>query len=110
VPRTSARPPVYEPSQYALGMGDVSIRVLNQKTSKVLVRVKSGEEITVTEHGEVIARIVPAVTGASSTRCSVPAEHSPQLARFRTSAHHFDVPGRPDADALLERMRDEERY
>jgi len=32
--------------------------MLNQETSKVLARVKRGEEITLTERGEVIARIV----------------------------------------------------
>jgi prevent-host-death family protein len=44
-------------------MGEVSIRLLNQETSKVLARVKRGEQITLTERGEVIARIVPASAG-----------------------------------------------
>jgi prevent-host-death family protein len=35
--------------------------MLNQETSKVLARVKRGEQITLTERGEVIARIVPAL-------------------------------------------------
>ncbi|MXI81014.1 type II toxin-antitoxin system prevent-host-death family antitoxin, partial [Mycobacterium tuberculosis] len=36
-------------------MGPVSIRTLNQETSKVLARVKRGEEINLTERGKVIA-------------------------------------------------------
>ena len=35
-------------------MSEVSIRVLNQETSKVLARVKSGEEITLTEHDRIV--------------------------------------------------------
>lgn len=41
-------------------MGAVSVRMLNQETSKVLARVKRDEEITLTERGEIIARITPA--------------------------------------------------
>ena len=41
-------------------MTEVPVRVLNQETAMVLARVKAGEEITLTERGTVIARIVPA--------------------------------------------------
>lgn len=44
-------------------MNEVSIRTLNQETSKVLARVKRGEEINLTERGKVIARIIPASAG-----------------------------------------------
>lgn len=44
-------------------MADVPVRVLNQETARVLARVKAGEEVTVTERGAVIARIVPASAG-----------------------------------------------
>jgi hypothetical protein len=37
---------------YIGAVGEVSIRALNQETSKVLARVKGGEEITLTERGE----------------------------------------------------------
>lgn len=40
-------------------MSEVPVRQLNQDTAGVLSRVKSGEEIDVTERGVVIARIVP---------------------------------------------------
>jgi prevent-host-death family protein len=45
-------------------MERVSIRELNQQTSKVLARVKTGEVIGVTEHGRVIATIAPVSTGS----------------------------------------------
>ena len=48
---------------YTVCVSEVSIRMLNQETSKVLARVKRGEEITLTERGEVIARIIPASAG-----------------------------------------------
>lgn len=47
-------------------MNEVSIRTLNQETSKVLARVKRGEEINLTERGKVIARIIPASAGLST--------------------------------------------
>jgi prevent-host-death family protein len=42
----------------------ISVRELNQQTSKVLARVKTGEVIGVTEHGRVIATIAPVSTGS----------------------------------------------
>ncbi|MEV0669367.1 type II toxin-antitoxin system prevent-host-death family antitoxin [Mycobacterium sp. NPDC050441] len=41
-------------------MGDVSIRMLSQETEKVLARVRQGEEITLSDCGVVVARLVPA--------------------------------------------------
>lgn len=45
---------------YLESMAEVPVRALNQETAMVLARVKAGEEITLTERGTVIARIVPA--------------------------------------------------
>jgi len=42
----------------------ISVRELNQQTSKVLARVKAGEVIGGTEHGRVIATIAPVSTGS----------------------------------------------
>ncbi|WP_083341942.1 type II toxin-antitoxin system Phd/YefM family antitoxin [Mycobacterium talmoniae] len=91
-------------------MSEVSIRVLNQETSKVLARVKQGEEITLTERGAVIARIVPAkpgpLDGLISAGRVVPA-------RSRGVAPRPTVPmrtGDEDAGTLLARLRAEERY
>jgi prevent-host-death family protein len=41
-------------------MTQVPVRELNQNTAGVLVRVKGGEEVEITERGTIIARLVPA--------------------------------------------------
>jgi prevent-host-death family protein len=91
-------------------MSEVSIRVLNQETSKVLARVKHGEEITLTERGEVIAKIVPAAAGPLAALISsgrvVPATLHGAAPRPRLPMRD-DV---DDAGALLERMRAAERH
>jgi prevent-host-death family protein len=90
-------------------MSEVSIRMLNQETSKVLARVKRGEEITLTERGEVIARIIPASAGPLDALIST---GRVQPATVRGPAPRPTIPmgGDLDAGALLERMRGEERY
>jgi prevent-host-death family protein len=90
-------------------VSEIPVRVLNQETAKVLARVKAGEEITLTERGAVIARIVPASSG--------PLDDLVSAGRVRPATVHGPAP-RPtipagedsDAGALLRRMRDEERY
>jgi prevent-host-death family protein len=42
----------------------VGVRELRQNLSKYLDRVKAGEDLVVTERGEVVARLVPAGAGA----------------------------------------------
>lgn len=90
-------------------MADVSVRVLNQETAKVLARVKAGEEIGVTERGTVIARIVPASAGPLDDLVTagrvVPAEAHGPAPRPKLSAGEG-----VDAGALVREMRDEERY
>ena len=90
-------------------MGEVSIRMLNQETSKVLARVKRGEQITLTERGEVIARIIPASAGPLDALIST---GRVQPAAVRGPAPRPTIPMRGDLDAgtLLQRMRAEERY
>jgi prevent-host-death family protein len=91
-------------------MGEVSIRVLNQETSKVLARVKRGEQITLTERGEVIARIVPASAGPLDALIS---DGRVQPATVYGPAPQPTIPMRPDsvdAGELLQRMRADERY
>lgn len=87
----------------------MSIRTLNQETSKVLARVKGGEEITVTERGEVIARIMPASAG--------PLDPLISAGRVQPATVHGPAPrpkipmrGGPDSGTLIEHMRAEERY
>ncbi len=75
----------------------------------MLARVKRGEEITLTERGEVIARIIPASADPLGGLIST---GRVQPAAVRGPAPRPTIPMRGDVDAgtLLERMRDDERY
>ncbi|GAB1816071.1 type II toxin-antitoxin system Phd/YefM family antitoxin [Mycobacterium sp. MUNTM1] len=90
-------------------MSEVSIRILNQETSKVLARVKGGEEITITERGEVIARIMPASAGPLDTLISS-GRVQPATMRGPAPRPTIAMHGGLDAGALLEQMRGQERY
>jgi len=92
----------------------IGIRELNQQTSHYIAKVKAGETIEVTDHGELVARLVPAQGGTGSKLLD-------QLiadgrARPATS-DSLDFPwlrtDKPDgisvADELV-KMREEERY
>jgi prevent-host-death family protein len=85
------------------------MRKLNQETSKVLALVKRGEQVTVTERGEVIARIVPASAGPLDALISA---GRVQPATVRGPAPRPTIPVRGDVDAgtLLQQMRADERY
>jgi prevent-host-death family protein len=83
--------------------------MLNQETSKVLTRVKRGEEIIVTERGEAIARIVPASAGPLDALVST-GRVQPATARGPAPRPTVPMHGNLDAGELLERMRAEERY
>ena len=90
-------------------MSEISIRTLNQETSKVLARVKAGEEVIVTERGTVIARITPVPAG--------PLDDLIRTGRVRPATTHGPAPRPtmpaghgPEAGALVRGMRDEERY
>lgn len=71
-------------------MNEVSIRTLNQETSKVLARVKRGEEINLTERGKVIARIIPASAGPLDSLIST-GSVQPASAWPGASAHNSDA-------------------
>lgn len=85
------------------------MRELNQQTRKVINRVKAGEEIAVTDHGELIAHIIPAATGPLAALISagkvLPAAQGPAP---RATIHARA--DQPEAGALLEKLRSEERY
>lgn len=83
--------------------------MLNQETSKVVARVKRGEEITLTERGEVIARIIPASAGPLDALIST-GRVQPATVRGLAPRPTIPMRGGVDAGALLERMRAEERY
>src|SRR3989442_15937589 len=42
-------------------MERIGVRELNQQTSRVIERVKAGEVVEITERGQPVARLVPAV-------------------------------------------------
>ncbi len=90
-------------------MADVSVRVLNQETARVLARVKAGEEIVVTERGTVIARIVPASAGPLDALVAAGRVH-PAEAHGPAPRPKLPAGDGADAAALVHEMRDEERY
>jgi prevent-host-death family protein len=90
-------------------MNEVSMRTLNQETSKVLARVKRGEEIALTERGEVIAHIVPAVAGPLSALISA-GRVNPATVRGPAPRPTIPIRDGLDGGTLLARMRGEERY
>lgn len=75
----------------------------------MLSRVKSGEEITLTERGEVIARIVPASEGPLQALIGA---GRVQPATLSGPAPRPTLSMRDDIDAgeLMERLRAEDRY
>ena len=83
--------------------------MLNQETSKVLARVKRGEEIILTERGEVIARIIPASAGPLDALIST-GRVQPATVRGPAPRPKIPMGGGLEAGALLQRMRAEERY
>ena len=84
----------------------MSVRTLNQETSKVLARVKGGEKIAVTERGEVIARIVPGSAGPLDAPVST-GRVQPATMHGRAPRPKIPMHGGLEAGALLERMRAE---
>ncbi|PSL55402.1 prevent-host-death family protein [Saccharothrix carnea] len=89
----------------------IGVRELNQRTSAVLKRVRGGERITVTEHGEPVAYLVPVQSDADVLDRLVAAGQA--IAPSRTGALVMP-PDRGDADvdvaAELVAARDEERW
>ena len=83
--------------------------MLNQETSKVLARVKRGEEIILTERGEVIARIIPASAGPLDALIST-GRVQPATVRGPAPRPKIPMRGGLEAGTLLQRMRAEERY
>ena len=85
------------------------MRELNQDTAGVLARVKSGEEIDVTERGVVVARLVPAQAHPLADLIAAGVVHPPSV---RGPLPRPIGPIRTDSEAgeLLREMRDDERY
>jgi prevent-host-death family protein len=90
-------------------MAEVPIRMLNQETARVLARVKQGEEIDITERGVVVARLVPAEPSPTAWLLATGSLRPARLTR-PFSRPKGEVRTDNEAGALLEQMRDEERY
>jgi prevent-host-death family protein len=90
-------------------MGEITVRVLNQETAKVLARVKQGEQIEITERGVRVARLLPAEPSPLARLLSTGKVRPP---RTTGPIPHPRGAIRTDHEAgeLLEAMRDEERY
>ena len=94
---------------YSGGMSEVSVRMLNQETARVLARVKQGEEIEVTERGVVVARLLPAQPSAAGRLLAT------GKLRPRRTAGPVPRPKGPvrrdrEAGEVLRELRGEERH
>ncbi len=95
-------------------MAEVGIRALKQNASEVVARVEAGEEITVTNRGRPVAKIVPHVSKPHRSRIEemiARGEATPATGDIRD----FLPPPRPalpgrSLSEVLQEMRDEERY
>jgi prevent-host-death family protein len=91
------------------GPSRVGVRELRQNLSVYLRRVKAGETLEVTEHGQPVAELRPRAARPVSVIDRMLAEGriTPATVDHRTLVPPPAVPGRPLSDILLE-MRDED--
>ncbi|MEO8183912.1 MAG: type II toxin-antitoxin system prevent-host-death family antitoxin [Deltaproteobacteria bacterium] len=86
----------------------IGIRELNQRTSQVLDRVRRGETVIVTDHGEPVARLVPIGATASildeliAAGKAIPPRHEGSL----PPAVAFGDPG-TDSTEVVRSLREE---
>jgi prevent-host-death family protein len=90
-------------------MPEVPVRELKQNTAGVLARVKRGEQIDITEHGAVVARLVPAQAHPLADMTRAGRLHPATLGG---PAPRPSGPVKTDhaAGQLLRKLRDDERY
>ncbi len=89
----------------------VGVRELRQNLSVYLDRVKAGETLEVTEHGQPVARLTPRPVEHMSIVDRMIAEGriTPATGDHRLIPLPPKIPGRPLSEILKE-MRDEERW
>lgn len=90
----------------------VGLRELRHHTSEVLSRVRHGETVDVTEHGRLIARIVPAGDREPSSALARLAETG-RLKLARRPGYRPPMRSGDGTDRLseaLDALRDEERW
>jgi prevent-host-death family protein len=90
-------------------MVEVLVRELEQNTAGVLARVKHGEQIDITEHGAVVARLVPAQADSLAEMARAGRLHPATLGG---PAPRPSGPVKTDYEVgqLLRELRDDERY
>lgn len=110
--RTTTRPVPAPLSVQARAQSAVGVRELRQNLSVYLARIKQGESLEVTEHGQVVAVLAPVPPNASrydvllAQGLITPATRSIQdLPPPRKMP-----PGTRSLTEILREMRDEERY
>lgn len=72
----------------------VGVRELRQNLSKYLSRVKKGDDLLVTERGQVVARLIPAGSDAYAELASRFGSTVP-IEALETIAARLSAPGRP---------------
>ncbi|TWS20725.1 type II toxin-antitoxin system Phd/YefM family antitoxin [Tsukamurella asaccharolytica] len=96
-------------------MEQIGVRELRQHASKYLARVEAGEEIEVTNHGRLVARLVPVSEKERRYRELValgqiiPAKRPLDLEKITAmrKARRPLKPGEKSASQILEEMRNE---
>jgi len=88
----------------------VGVRELRQNLSVYLDRVKAGETLEVTEHGQPVGILAPLPVKPMSIVDRLIAEGviTPSTTDHRTTPPPPKIPGRPLSE-ILQEMRDEER-
>ncbi len=95
---------------YTGGVARIGVRELNQHTSRYIGRVKDGETIEVTEHGHLVAVMVPVPrTGTRIDDLVEEGRVHPPTGPQRAFPARRPAPGRRASEDLIA-MRDEERY
>lgn len=95
-------------------MSEVGIRELKQNASEVVARVEAGEEITVTNRGRPVARLLPHACQPRRSRLEeliARGEATPARGSLADlPPPRPPLPGRRSLSEVLMEMRDDERY
>ena len=89
-------------------MAEVPVHELKQNTAGVLARVKRGEQIDITERGDVVARLVPAQAYPLAEMTRAGRLHPATLGGPAPRASG-PVKSNHEAGQLLRELRDDER-